>query len=154
MLEYFSYKKVKKHQAEKKARNSQPSSPAVTTPAVATPIVAAPAPVLSKEDEHFLHRVVSDEGERPPLPTRPSQLPEAGDSTNNQSQMTVHDGRIDTEPEHEHAHRHGRRHSSKGKERELEADKVDEKDAKKGNRMSFLQRTFTKKVSERMIFVA
>ena len=132
MLEYFTYKKVKKHQAEKRARDSQPASPAIP---------AAPAPVLSKEDENFLGRIVSEEGERPPLPNRPTSLTEAGDFTTNQSQMTVHDGRVNTEAEHEH--KHGFRHKDKGKGKEEEGDG---KEAKKGGKFAFLQRTFTKKV--------
>jgi hypothetical protein len=138
MLEYFAHKKFKKHQADKQARESEPVSPAVT----------APAPVLSQDDEHFLRRVVSEEGERPPLPNRPSNLVEAGDSTGNQSQMTVHDGRVDTAAEEE-GHKHGHRRKSKGKDTETAGS--DGKDAKRGNPLSFLQRTFTKKVGLYML---
>ena len=73
-MEYFTYKKIKKHQAEKRAKDGEQT------------------PVISEEDEHFLTRVISAEGTPPPLPERPQFGPEAGDSTNNQAQMVVHDG--------------------------------------------------------------
>jgi hypothetical protein len=59
MLEYFTYKKVKKYQAEKRARESSQNRKA--------------KPVLSAEDESFLQRIVS-EGTPPPLPERPIAL--------------------------------------------------------------------------------
>lgn len=72
MLEYFTYKKVKKHQAEKKAQAQVQS------------------PLLDEENENFLQRIVSAEGTPPPLPERPHTLgPQAGDSTGNNSQMVV-----------------------------------------------------------------
>lgn len=81
MLEYFTYKKLKKHQAEKKGKASAPTTPSV------------PAPVITAEDEHFLERIISAEGPPPPLPERPrhEELPEAGDSTGNAAQVVVHD---------------------------------------------------------------
>ena len=119
MLEYFTYKKVKKHQAEKRAQAQVQS------------------PLLDEEDERFLTRIVSAEGTPPPLPERPHGLgPEAGDSTNNASQMVVHDGRAEEV-------QNGHHHKDKGKGKENEKP---EKDGKKSHRMSFLQRTFTKKV--------
>ena len=73
MLEYFAHKKVKKHQAEKRAR--EPSQTRTATP------------VLSVEDESFLQRIVS-EGTPPPLPERPIILnPEIGDGTGNGMQV-------------------------------------------------------------------
>ncbi|KAG0650160.1 hypothetical protein D0Z07_3144 [Hyphodiscus hymeniophilus] len=78
MLEYFSYKKIKKHQAEKRAETQVQS------------------PLLNEEDENFLERIVSAEGTPPPLPERPHGLgPEAGDTTGNSSQLVSHDGRVD-----------------------------------------------------------
>ena len=53
MLEYFSYKKIKKHQAEKKAE------------------AKIQTPLITEEDENFLTRIVSAEGTPPPLPERP-----------------------------------------------------------------------------------
>jgi hypothetical protein len=94
MLEYFTYKKVKKHQAEKRAQAETQS------------------PLLDDEDERFLTRIVSAEGTPPPLPERPHGLGvEAGDSAGNASQMVVHDGRED-------GHHHD--HKDKGKVREEE----------------------------------
>lgn len=61
MLEYFTYKKIKKHQAEKKAQEHIKS------------------PLITEEDEHFLTRIVSAEGTPPPLPERPrsTEVPRA-----------------------------------------------------------------------------
>ena len=74
-MEYFTYKKVKKHQAEKRAQAQVQS------------------PLLNDEDANFLERIVSAEGTPPPLPERPHGLgPEAGDSTGNNAQMVAHDG--------------------------------------------------------------
>jgi len=71
MLEYFTYKKVKKHQVEKKAHENKQ------------------LPLLDEDDERFLTRVVSAESTPPPLPERPYGLVvEAGNS----SQAVVHDG--------------------------------------------------------------
>ncbi|KFY00703.1 hypothetical protein O988_03153 [Pseudogymnoascus sp. VKM F-3808] len=59
MLEYFTYKKVKKHQAEKRAREDAQTPPL--------------KPVLSPDDERFIEHLVS-EGTPPPLPERPTAL--------------------------------------------------------------------------------
>lgn len=148
MLEYFTYKKIKKRQAEKKAQEDAASSasspaqgaspivrpsetPVVLTPSASTTNTATPQhtltihrkplPVLTREDETYLDRIVSDdaddEANRPPLPIRPSQ-----------EQVGVHEGK------------------GKGKEGERLGGLEGEKEAKKGNRLSFLSRTFTKKV--------
>lgn len=112
MLEYFTYKKVKKHQADKLEKGQ--------------------TPVLDEEDEHFLKRVISAEGTPPPLPERPSwQGTEAGDASRNRNQIAVRDGSED---------KSGGDHVNKGKSKE------NEKTEQKTKRMSFLQRTFTKKV--------
>ncbi|KAG4031277.1 hypothetical protein MFRU_009g00670 [Monilinia fructicola] len=93
MLEYFTYKKVKKHQAEKKERASNSNTPlaspnstspttssrprplnTVTTPSAESKRGAA-SPILNEEDEYFLHRFISAEGTPPPLPQRRPTLP-------------------------------------------------------------------------------
>lgn len=81
MLEYFNLKKLKRHQAEKHAKDENAPEP-------------IQSPVLSEEDEHFLERMVSEEGPAPPLPERPHFLnpeiaTEAGDSTSNDAQVAV-----------------------------------------------------------------
>jgi hypothetical protein len=96
MLEYFTYKKVKKHQAEKKA------------------VAGVQTPILNEEDENFLERVISAEGTPPPLPQRPHGLgPEAGDSTGNNSQMVQHSSTAESE---------GGKDKGKGKENEKPKD--------------------------------
>jgi hypothetical protein len=141
MLEYFTYKKAKKHQTEKRAREYTQS------------------PLINEEDEHFLKRVVSAEGTPPPLPERRQhgEWVETGDSTNNESQMVVHDGnengqRAQTAEEKEEEdlnaaiaasladgkHKH---HKDKGKGKENEGH------GKKGNRFLFLARSLAKKAS-------
>jgi len=90
MLEYFTYKKVKKHQAEKRARESSQSRKA--------------KPVLSAEDESFLQRIVS-EGTPPPLPERPIALnPEIVIDTENGAQLESSNGK-GNEKEQKKSHR-------------------------------------------------
>ncbi len=123
MLEYFTVKKIKKHNAEKEKRKHSGS-----------PQVAVQSPLLDEEDEHFLKRIVSAEGTPPPLPQRPMLGPEAGDHRGNTAQMVVHDGRKSS---------HSDRHKDKGKERETEK----REDGKSSStRFSFLKRSGTKKV--------
>ena len=125
MLEYFTYKKVKKHQEEKKAVGKEKAT-----------AVKTPPPLLNDEDEAFLTRIVSAEGTPPPLPTRPNFGAEAGDSTGNDAQMVVHDGREDYNKE---SVKVGDNDKGKGKEKEA--------DVKSGNKFTgFLGRTFTKRV--------
>lgn len=143
MLEYFSYKKIKKHQAEKKA--STPSTPSHVEKEKekhhSPPASPEPTPLLSEEDVNFLTRVVSAEGTPPPLPERPLDwMPEAGNSTNNDAQMVVHD-RNDIAAEEDTTKRN-KQDKGKGKETE----KVEDKDAKKAGRFSFITRSLTKKV--------
>jgi hypothetical protein len=120
MQEHFLYKKVKKHQAEKRAEAQVQS------------------PVLTEEDENFLERIVSAEGTPPALPERPRVLnPEAGDPTNNDEQMTVYNEpgtKPETKPEAKAVEKAGK-HKGKGKEN------VNDKDKKKSNRFSFLRRS-------------
>ncbi len=126
-MEYFSYKKIKKHQAEKDVKEGVQS------------------PIISEEDEHFLTRVISAEGTPPPLPDRPSFGPEAGDSTNNQAQMVVHDSNGTAQPEGNGTtepvlDKEPAKDKGKGKENEKPTHK-------KSNRFSFITRSLTKKVS-------
>ncbi|KAI9650712.1 hypothetical protein NHQ30_000734 [Ciborinia camelliae] len=92
MLEYFTYKKVKKHQANKKERASNSNTP-LASPSPASPTTSRPhplatvktpsaefrrgpaSPILNEEDEYFLHRFISAEGTPPPLPQRRPTLP-------------------------------------------------------------------------------
>lgn len=93
MLEYFTYKKVKKHQAEKKERASSSNTP-LASPNSASPVASSrphplntvkspsadtrrdgASPILNEEDEYFLHRFISTEGTPPPLPQRKPTLP-------------------------------------------------------------------------------
>lgn len=91
MLEYFTYKKVKKNRAEKagrerlsseaeKAKSPGPEKSS-STPKIISKPQAAPfgTPLLDQEDERFLERITSanpsrlddeDEGPPPPLPPR------------------------------------------------------------------------------------
>ena len=130
-MEYFTYKKIKKHQAEKRAKDGEQT------------------PVISEEDEHFLTRVISAEGAPPPLPDRPSFGPEAGDSTNNQAQMVVHDGNGTAQPEGNGTtepvlDKEATKDKGKGKENE-------KPNNKKSNRFSFITRNLTKKVSSPLL---
>jgi hypothetical protein len=71
MLEYFAYKKLKRHR-------DHPDRP--------------DTPILNEADEQYLQRIISEpEGPRPPLPARPQDLPEAGDASTNNMQVTVMD---------------------------------------------------------------
>jgi hypothetical protein len=146
MLEYFTSKKVKKHHDEKKGGKEKET------------MVKTPPPLLNDEDEAFLTRIVSAEGTPPPLPSRPNFGAEAGDSTANDAQMVVHDGREDHEHHRRHSHKsakgedHHRRHSAqsvdkgKGKEKDTEV--------KKENKFTgFLGRTFTKRVCLIMVSI-
>jgi hypothetical protein len=51
-------------------------------------------PVLSKEDEQFLNRIISAEDQPPPLPARPQvqDLPVAGEVQGNDAQIALLDG--------------------------------------------------------------
>ncbi len=67
MLEYFAYKKVKLHRAEKEKEKEKREKSLRT-----------PTPVLTDEDEAFLRRI-AEEGQPPALPERPIMLnPEVG----------------------------------------------------------------------------
>lgn len=69
MLEYFTYKKIKKHQ-ENATKSEEP--------------------VLNQEDQDFLHRITSQvEGTPPPLPERPQDFPVAGDTKDNNAQLVL-----------------------------------------------------------------
>ncbi|KAK8090879.1 hypothetical protein PG994_000384 [Apiospora phragmitis] len=80
MLEYFTYKKVKKHRAEKAEKERVESANEETHQGAASPspkVISEPVgtPLLREEDERFLERLTSpdpddDEAVRPPLPPR------------------------------------------------------------------------------------
>lgn len=127
-MEYFAYKKLKKHQAEKNGQTQ-----------VRTPSPSTPRPILNEEDENFLERIVSAEGTPPPLPNRPEGWVagvgmEAGDSRGNKSQMVVHDGNDGTTKEQHHKQDKG-----KGKENRLLTGEH------KPSRFAALARSLTKK---------
>ncbi|RDW77178.1 hypothetical protein BP6252_05231 [Coleophoma cylindrospora] len=124
MMEYFAYKKIKKHQAEKRAE------------------AGAQTPIITDEDEHYLERIMSAEGTPPPLPARPSAINNgvAGDANGNKLQMVVHDGEAETEKEKETT-------KAKGKSKENVKGKDKESDTK-GSKLGFIQRTFTKKAKK------
>lgn len=69
MLEYFSHKKIKRHQAEKDA---------------------AKTPVLSDNDEQYLEHIVSNDTSAP-LSTEAADIKEAGDATDNDAQVALAD---------------------------------------------------------------
>ena len=70
MMEYFNFKKVKKHPDD---------------------VEKSEVPVLNDEDEAFLHRLAS-EGTPPPLPERPQDLPVAGEPLSKDAQIALLDG--------------------------------------------------------------
>ena len=70
MMEYFTFRKPKPQHDP--AENSE-------------------APVLSDEDEAFLHRIAS-EGTPPPLPERPQDLSVAGEPSGNSAQIALMNG--------------------------------------------------------------
>lgn len=120
MLEYFTYKNIKKHRDDKRAE------------------IQVQTPLLNDEDEHFLERIVSAESTPPPLPERPHGLgPEAGDPTGNTSQMVVHDGEAQAQEENILP-------DKKGKGKEKEHTRTAEKDKKKASRFSFLRKASKK----------
>jgi hypothetical protein len=91
MLEYFAYKKMKKHQAQKQA---------------------ARAPVLSPVDEAFLQRIVAEDATPPALPDRPlTNMPEVGDPTGNASQIAVVEGKKGKEKAKDKDHKKSSRFS-------------------------------------------
>lgn len=144
MLEYFTYKKAKKHQAEKEKRG--PTTQTRTQTEVRTPSPAQPSLLLNDEDANFLERIVSAEGPPPPLPNRPEGWVqgvgmEAGDSSGNQAQMVVHDGN-GTATEYTAEHHHSW-HKDKGKGKEKM--KTEEK---KPGRLAILARNVTKKYKD------
>lgn len=66
MLEYITYKKMKKHKAEKAAKEETSGSKTMPPKDGDEP----ETPVLDPADESFLERLLNDEGPRPPLPPR------------------------------------------------------------------------------------
>lgn len=150
MLEYFSYKKVKKHQAERAERAEKKAH---TQTQVRTPSPAGPRPLLNEEDANFLERIVSAEGTPPPLPNRPEGWIagvglEAGDATGNNAQMVVRDGNgTSAEQVPGKHHRHWHQDKGKGKVNETaETTGTANTGEKKQSRFAFLARNITKKV--------
>ena len=87
MLEYFAYRKVKQHRAEKAASASQPNSGRDSGEKEERG-PRAPKPILTPEDEAFFRRL-AEEGAPPQLPERPIVFSnEAGTSTGNNAQLT------------------------------------------------------------------
>jgi hypothetical protein len=120
MLEYLAVKKFKKHKAERLAKEE------------------VPAPVLSRDDEHFLERIVSAEGTPPPLPERPSSAISAVSETGDSTQDVVHGEGTEAGDAQGRAEK-----NSRGKGREDEC--VSDKGKKKSNIFSFLHRSTERK---------
>lgn len=124
MMEYFTYKKIKKHQAEKKAKEGEQT------------------PVLKQEDEDFLQRIVSAEGTPPPLPERPVILnPEILEPGIDAQLAADKDSPAGEKPKAsvERSRSKGKdKNKDKGKGKEKE--KSDEKDGKKPSRWSTVYR--------------
>jgi hypothetical protein len=82
MLEYFSYKKLKKNKGEKeeKAKGKAPEEVAASTSNVATSSSPAPAtPLLDDDDKNFLERLTAtfswdDDDEERPKPSLPPRV--------------------------------------------------------------------------------
>lgn len=114
MLEYFAYKKVKQHRAEKAASASQPNSGRDSGRHSGEKEgrgSRTPKPVLNPEDEVFLRRL-AEEGTPPQLPGRPIVFSnEAGISTGNGAQLTHSRDFVDEPRQHHHSHSHSRSHS-------------------------------------------
>lgn len=78
MMEYFHFKKSKLHDNPEPEKVVEPEK--------------AEEPVLTAEDEAFLHRIAT-EGTPPPLPERPlPHLPLAGETAGNEAQVALFDG--------------------------------------------------------------
>lgn len=116
MLEYFAYKKVKQHRAEKAASTSQPNSgrdSGRNSGEKEERGSRTPKPVLTPEDEAFLRRL-AEEGAPPQLPERPIVFSnEVETSTGNDAQLT-HTRDFGEEPAHHHSHPHSLSHESHG----------------------------------------
>ena len=121
MLEYFAYKKVKQHRAEKAASASQPNSGRDSGRDSGEKEERGSStlkPVLTPEDEAFLRRL-AEEGAPPQLPERPIVFSnEAGASTGNDAQLTHSRDFVDEPAQHHHTHRHSHSlsHDSHGSE--------------------------------------
>lgn len=72
-MEYFNYVKSKAHFGTLKKSET---------------------PVLTEDDEKFLHQITAHDEQPPPLPPRPQvqDLPEVGDSRGNDAQVALLDG--------------------------------------------------------------
>lgn len=123
MLEYFAYKKVKQHRAEKAASLSHPNSGrdsgnVSSMEREAEKGARTPKPLLTEEDEEFLKRL-AEEGAPPQLPERPIVFSErngVGNSSVNDAQLTHSRGLEEAHHTHSHTHSHSHeRHGSKDK---------------------------------------
>ncbi|KAG9257352.1 uncharacterized protein F5Z01DRAFT_383382 [Emericellopsis atlantica] len=89
MLEYFTYKKVKKNRDAKKARENEATraleerNSNVTTPvdlnnngSSSRPTHDPATPILDRSDERFLQEILSEDGDPPALPERPLAVPD------------------------------------------------------------------------------
>ncbi|KAI9821402.1 MAG: hypothetical protein M1832_003409 [Thelocarpon impressellum] len=133
MLEYFGYKKIKKHQQAKHEKSEKQETDKKERDSAAT--LVTPSPVLSPKDEEFLEAIVDDEAPAPPLPTRP--VLETGDPAGNDQQVVL----VGTEADEAERSLEEPVQKSKGKSR---ADSEGHT-RKKSNRFSFLHRSGTKK---------
>jgi hypothetical protein len=119
MLEYFTHKKIKRHQ-EKTPKSEEP--------------------VLNQEDQDFLHRITSQvEGTPPPLPERTQDLPIAGEATGNDAQLVLSE-EARSIPLPDVPDTPAEVMPGIGSEDVIGETKEDEKAKKKKNRWSFLRR--------------
>lgn len=95
MLEYLTYKKIKKHR-DAKEKSRQETSPNVAASSTPTFLINAGGPVLTDDDERFFERLTSEgggytdeAGKRPPLPPRAETVSYTWDSDENTSATTV-----------------------------------------------------------------
>ena len=128
MLEYFTYKKVKKHQQEKHGHHHDDQT------------IQPPAPILTPNDEAFLQRITSEDDPAASLPTRPLGSV-AGDTVGNEQQVAL-TGATES-AEYGSDVRGVSDESSHGKLK----GKATEPSQKRSHRFSFLQRSGTKKVT-------
>ena len=128
MLEYFTYKKVKKHQQEKHEHHHDDET------------IQPPTPILTPNDEAFLQRITSEDDPAASLSTRPLGSV-AGDTVGNEQQVALTGATESAE--------YGsdvRGVNDKSSLRNLKG-KATDPSQKRNSRFSFLQRSGTKKVS-------
>lgn len=129
MLEYFTYKKIKKHKAAKQAKEEEEKkkkndvAKAPKTDGSETPPLPG-RPILDRSDESFLESILSDDGPAPPLPDRVTvpELEWPSDDASSSYGRENEDGSKDAKKEDK---------KGKGKEKQ-------HKDDHKGSRLSQL----------------